>query len=101
VVGRALHRERRDGWAAKVAAQAAARVAHRLRGHDELADAIVAQLAAREIEQDDAIDALHTACYLAEGVSAKPCVHAAEGSVRCGPCTRGARGPLCWPVARR
>jgi tetratricopeptide (TPR) repeat protein len=39
---------------------------------------VVAQLAARDIEQDDAIDALHTACYLAVGVSAVPCMHAAR-----------------------
>jgi tetratricopeptide (TPR) repeat protein len=39
---------------------------------------VVAQLAARELEQDDAIDALHTACYLAEGMSAVPAVHAAR-----------------------
>jgi tetratricopeptide (TPR) repeat protein len=74
-----LHRERADGWAAKVSAQAARLVAHTgYTGADEWSDAVVAQLAAREIEQDDAIDALHTACYLAEGVSAVPCVHAAR-----------------------
>jgi tetratricopeptide (TPR) repeat protein len=70
-----LHRERPDGWAAKVAAQAS-RLASQTgyAGADEWADAIVAQLAAREIEVDDAIDALHTACYLADGVSAGPSV---------------------------
>jgi tetratricopeptide (TPR) repeat protein len=36
------------------------------------------QLAAHEIEADDAIDVLHTACYLAEGRSAGPCIHAAR-----------------------
>lgn len=74
-----LHRDRPDGWAAKVAVQASRLAAHTgYSGTDEWADAIVAQLAAREIEQDDAIDALHTACYLAEGVSAIPAVHAAR-----------------------
>src|SRR5262249_5550571 len=73
------HRERRNGWAAKVAAQAGWLTWHTgFTGTDELADAIAAQRAAREIDQDDAIDALHTACYLAEGVSGKPCVHAAR-----------------------
>jgi tetratricopeptide (TPR) repeat protein len=74
-----LHRERPEGWAAKVAAQAFRLATHTgSTGVDEWADAIVAQLAAREIETDDAIDALHTACYLADGVSAVPCVHAAR-----------------------
>ncbi len=74
-----LHRERPTGWASKVAAQAARLAMHTgYAGADEFADAIVAQLAAREIEVDDAIDALHTACYLAEGTSAIPCVHAAR-----------------------
>ncbi|MDB4957315.1 MAG: repeat protein [Myxococcales bacterium] len=70
-----LHRERGEGWAAKVSAQAARLASHTgFAGVDEWADAIAAQLAAREIEVDDAIDALHTACYLAEGKSAGPCV---------------------------
>ncbi|HEY5947269.1 MAG TPA: tetratricopeptide repeat protein, partial [Kofleriaceae bacterium] len=74
-----LHRERPDGWAAKVIAQAPRLAAHTgFAGTDEWSDAVVAQLAAREIEQDDAIDALHTTCYLATGVSAVPCVHAAR-----------------------
>jgi tetratricopeptide (TPR) repeat protein len=74
-----LHRDRPDGWAAKVAVQASRLAAHTgYSGTDEWADAIVAQLAAREIEQDDAIDALHTACYFAEGISAIPAVHAAR-----------------------
>ena len=74
-----LHRDRPDGWAAKVVAQASRLASHTGRaGLDEWADAIVAQLAARELELDDAIDALHTACYLADGVSAVPCVHAAR-----------------------
>ena len=74
-----LHRDRPDGWAAKVVAQASRLASHTGRaGVDEWADAIVAQLAARELEIDDALDALHTACYLADGVSAVPCVHAAR-----------------------
>jgi len=74
-----LHRERPEGWAAKVAAQAARLASHTgYAGADEWADAIAAQLAAREIELDDAIDALHTACYLADGVTAGPHVHAAR-----------------------
>lgn len=74
-----LHRERKNGWAAKVIAQASRLAAHTgYTGADEWSDAIVAQLAAREIEQDDAIDALHTACYLADGVSGVPSVHAAR-----------------------
>jgi tetratricopeptide (TPR) repeat protein len=74
-----LHRERPEGWAAKVVAQASRLATHT--GHtgvDEWADAIVAQLASRELEVDDAIDALHTACYLAEGRSPGPSVHAAR-----------------------
>jgi tetratricopeptide (TPR) repeat protein len=74
-----LQRERKDGWAAKIVAQAPRLAAHTgYTGADEWSDAIVWQLAAREIEQDDAIDALHTACYLADGVSPTPCVHAAK-----------------------
>lgn len=74
-----LHRDRPEGWAAKVAVQASRLAAHTgYSGTDEWADATVAQLAAREIEQDDAIDALHTACYFAEGISAIPAVHAAR-----------------------
>jgi len=74
-----LHRERPDGWASKVAVQAARLASHTgSAGADEWADAIAAQLAAREIDLDDAVDALHTACYLAEGHSAGPCVHAAR-----------------------
>lgn len=93
-----LHRERRDGWAAKVAAQAARLAMHTgSAGLDEWADAIATQLAERQtgrsphsrdggtanagaaetIDLDDAIDALLTACYLAEGVTAGPCVYAA------------------------
>ncbi|HUJ59001.1 MAG TPA: tetratricopeptide repeat protein [Kofleriaceae bacterium] len=74
-----LHRERPDGWAGKVVAQAS-RIAQHTGGAavDEWADAIAAQLAAREIELEDAIDQLHTACYLAEGKTAGPCVHAAR-----------------------
>ncbi|HEU0036075.1 MAG TPA: tetratricopeptide repeat protein [Kofleriaceae bacterium] len=74
-----LHRERPDGWEGACAAQAARLVQHT--GHvgvDEWADATAAQLAARAIDPDDAIDALHTACYLAEGKTAAPCVQAAR-----------------------
>jgi hypothetical protein len=74
-----LHRERPEGWAAKVAAQASRLASHTgYAGADEWADAVAAQLAAREIELDDAIDALHCACYLADGVTAGPHVHAAR-----------------------
>jgi tetratricopeptide (TPR) repeat protein len=74
-----LYRERPEGWASAVAAQASRLASHT--GHagtDEWADAVVAQLAAREIETEDAIDVLHTACYLAEDRTAAPCTHAAR-----------------------
>ncbi|MEO8704685.1 MAG: tetratricopeptide repeat protein [Kofleriaceae bacterium] len=74
-----LHRERPDGWEAATAARAARLALHT--GHvgvAEWADATIAQLATRTIELDDALDALHTACYLAEGASAVPCVQAAR-----------------------
>ena len=91
-----LHRERPTGWAAAVAAQAARLALHTgYLGADEWADAIAAQLAAREIELDDAIDALHTACYLAEGVSAGPCVHAARVLLEAG------RAPAALAVLTR
>lgn len=74
-----LHRDRPVGWAGAVAAQAARLAAHTgYLGADEWAEAVVTQLAAREIDTDDAIDALHTACYLVEGVSPVPAVHAAR-----------------------
>ncbi len=74
-----LHRARPTGWAATVAAQASRLASHiGSAGADEWADAVVAQLAAREIERDEAIDALHTTCYLTEGRSAGPAVHAAR-----------------------
>ena len=74
-----LHRDRPDGWASAVAAQAGRLASHTgYAGADEWADAIAVQLAAREIEIDDAVDVLHTACYLTEGVSAGPAVHAAR-----------------------
>ncbi|HEY0190960.1 MAG TPA: hypothetical protein VGC42_07530, partial [Kofleriaceae bacterium] len=74
-----LHRERPEGWASAVAAQAGRLASHTgSAGADEWADAIVVQLAAREIETDDAIDVLHTACYLTEGKTAGPAVHAAR-----------------------
>lgn len=70
-----LHRERRDGWAAKASAQASRLAMHTGNtGLEEWADATVAELAAQDIDSDDAIDSLQTACYLAEGVTAGPCV---------------------------
>jgi tetratricopeptide (TPR) repeat protein len=73
-----LHRDRPDGWASAVTVQAGRLALHTgYAGADEWADAVTAQLAAHEIETDDAIDALHTACYLTEGVSTGPCLHAA------------------------
>ena len=74
-----LHRERPDGWAGKVAAQASRLVAHSgAAGADEWADAVAAQLAAREVELDDAIDALLTASYHGDGATSGPVVHAAR-----------------------
>ena len=74
-----LHRERPSNWAAAVSAQAM-QLAHHTGylGADEWADATAAQLAAGEIEPADAIDALHTAAYLVEGISAGPAIHAAR-----------------------
>jgi tetratricopeptide (TPR) repeat protein len=74
-----LHRDRPDGWDSATAAQAERLALHT--GHagvDEWAEAIVSQLAARTLDADDAIDMLHTACYLAEGTSALPSVLAAR-----------------------
>lgn len=74
-----LHRERPDGWAAACAAQAQRLALHTGRaGADEWAAAVAAQLATRAIDVDEALDALHVACYLAEGTSPVPCVHAAR-----------------------
>lgn len=74
-----LHRERPEGWAAAVVAQAGRLASHTgYAGADEWADGAAAQHAAREVETDDTLDALHTACYLAEGVAAGPCIHAAR-----------------------
>ena len=73
------HRERQTNWASKVAAQAQRLASHTgSAGVDEWADAIAAQLAAREIETEEAIDALHTGCYLGDGITAVPCVHLAR-----------------------
>ena len=73
-----LHRDRPEGWASAVTVQAGRLALHTgYAGADEWADAVTAQLAAHEIETDDAIDVLHTACYLTEGVSTGPCLHAA------------------------
>jgi len=88
-----LHRERPDRWAAAVTAQASQLALHTgYLGAEEWADATVVQLAAREIEVDDAIDTLHTACYLVEGVSAGPSVHAARVLLDAG------RGPAALAV---
>jgi len=88
-----LHRERPDRWAAAVTAQASQLALHTgYLGAEEWADATVVQLAAREIEVDDAIDTLHTACYLVEGINAGPCVHAARVLLDAG------RGPAALGV---
>ncbi|HEY4056406.1 MAG TPA: hypothetical protein VGM39_07345 [Kofleriaceae bacterium] len=74
-----LHREHPNNWAAAVVAQATQLALHTgYLGAVEWADAVVAQLAAKELELDDAIDELLTTCYLAEGISAAPTVHAAR-----------------------
>lgn len=74
-----LHRDRPDGWDSAVGAQAGRLALHTgYAGVDEWADATVAQLAARTIDTDDAVDALHTAAYFAEGVSAVPSMHLAR-----------------------
>lgn len=74
-----LHHDRPEGWEDAVAAQAARLALHTGRaGPAEWADAVVAQLAARSIELDDAIDELHSACYLAEGTTAAPCAQLAK-----------------------
>jgi tetratricopeptide (TPR) repeat protein len=74
-----LHRDRPDGWDAAVGAQAGRLALHTgYAGVDEWADATVAQHAARTIDLDDAVDTLHTAAYLAEGVSAMPSAHLAR-----------------------
>ncbi len=73
------HRDRQTNWASKVTAQASRLASHTGgAGIDEWADAIIAQLAAREIETEEAIDALHTACYLGDGITAVPCLHLAR-----------------------
>ncbi|MCX5748295.1 MAG: hypothetical protein NT062_38065, partial [Proteobacteria bacterium] len=80
-----LHRERPDGWARAVGTQAERLALHTgLAGVDEWADALVAQLAERALDLDDAIDGLHTACFLAEGRSATPAVHLALLLLRAG-----------------
>ena len=88
-----LHRDRPNNWAAAVGAQATQLALHTgYLGADEWADAVVAQLAARELDADDAIDALHTASYLVEGISPGPCVHAARVLLEAG------RGPAALTV---
>jgi tetratricopeptide (TPR) repeat protein len=74
-----LHRDRPEGWAGKVVAQASRLSVHTgCAGVDEWSDALIALHATRELEVDDTIDGLHTACYLGDGVTAIPCVHAAR-----------------------
>ncbi len=74
-----LHRDRPEGWESAVAAQAARLAQHTgFAGVDEWADAVIAQLQARTIDTDDAIDGLHTAAYLADGISAGPSMHLAR-----------------------
>ena len=74
-----LFRERPDGWASAVAAQAERLATHTGgTGVDEWADAVVEQLATKTVELTDAIDALATASYLARGDSALPGIRAAR-----------------------
>ena len=88
-----LHRERPEGWESAVGAQAARLAQHTgYAGVDEWADATIAQHAARAIDADDAIDALHTAAYLAEGVSPAPALHLARVLLQAG------RGPAAVHV---
>ena len=68
-----LHRERPSGWAAAVAAQATRlALAHRLPRRRRVGRRDRRAARGARDRLDDAIDALHTACYLAEGVSAGP-----------------------------
>ena len=74
-----LHRDRPEGWHSPAAAQASRLTVHTgSTGADEWADATAAQLAARTLEVDDALDALHSACYLAEGRTAGPAIQTAR-----------------------
>ena len=80
-----LHAERPEGWASAVTAQAQRLAMHTgTTGVDAWADAICAELAAREVDTDDAIDALHVTCYLAEGATAGPSVRLAGVLFRAG-----------------
>ena len=88
-----LHRDRPNNWAAAVNAQATQLALHTgYLGADEWADSVVALLASRELDVDSAIDELHTACYLVEGISAGPSVHAARVLLEAG------RGPAALAV---
>ncbi|MBL9012873.1 MAG: tetratricopeptide repeat protein [Myxococcales bacterium] len=88
-----LHRERPANWAAAVNAQAMQLTLHTgYLGADEWADSVVALLAAREMDTDAAIDELLTCCYLVEGLSAGPSVHAARVLLEAG------RGPAALGV---
>ncbi|MGE0547965.1 MAG: hypothetical protein AB7O24_00710 [Kofleriaceae bacterium] len=74
-----LHRDRPEGWASAVSAQAIRLAMHTgYLGAEEWAEATATQLAQRQIDADDAIDALHTACYLTEGITAAPSIQAAR-----------------------
>jgi hypothetical protein len=80
-------------WESATPAQASRLALHTGRaGAVEWADATAAQLAAKAIELDDAIDAFHTACYLAEGSSAEPHAHTARVLFAAG------RGPAAFAV---
>ncbi|CAN5874610.1 hypothetical protein BH11MYX3_BH11MYX3_07440 [soil metagenome] len=88
-----LHRDRPTNWAAAVNAQAMQLALHTgYLGADEWADSVIALMATRELDTDNAIDELHTGCYLVEGISAGPCVHAARVLLESG------RGPAALAV---
>ncbi len=88
-----LHRDRPSNWAAAVNAQAMQLALHTgYLGADEWADSVIALMATRELDYDNAIDELHTCCYLVEGISAGPCVHAARVLLEAG------RGPAALAV---
>ncbi|CAN5890809.1 hypothetical protein BH11MYX2_BH11MYX2_09200 [soil metagenome] len=88
-----LHRERPNNWAAAVVAQATQLGLHTgYLGAVEWADAVVAQLGAKELELDDVIDELLTTCYLAEEIHPAPALHAARVLLDAG------RGPAALSV---
>ena len=88
-----LHRDRPTNWAAAVNAQAMQLALHTgYLGADEWADSVIALMSTRELDPDNAIDELHTCCYLVEGISAGPSVHAARVLLEAG------RGPAALAV---